>query len=204
MRISNLTVSCHSCNQAKYNLDIKDFLSGKPDLIKRILSQAKAPLKDAAAVNSTRWKLYNELKRTGLKVHTGSGGMTKYNRCRLDLPKTHWIDAACVGKTESLRLETNQPLLIKSTGHGSRQMCGTNKYGFPTRHRSRQQIHKGFKTGDLVRAVVTKGQKIGIYKGRVLCRASGSFDISTKAGRVSGISHKYCTPTQKKDGYQYV
>ncbi|MGB3190632.1 RNA-guided endonuclease IscB [Lyngbya sp. PCC 8106] len=202
-RISNLTLSCHSCNQAKSNLDIKDFLSGKPDLIKRIISQAKAPLKDAAAVNSTRWKLYNDLKTTGLEVCTSSGGMTKYNRCRLGLPKAHWIDAACVGKTESLKLETNQPLLIKSTGHGNRQMCGTNKYGFPTRHRSRQQVHQGFKTGDIVKAVVTKGKKIGTYKGRVLVRASGSFDISTAKVRVSGISHKYCVPIYKKDGYQY-
>ncbi len=108
-----------------------------------------------------------------------------------------------MGKTESLNLETNQPLSIKSTGHGSRQMCGTNKYGFPIRHRSKQQVHKGFKTGDIVKAVVTKGKKIGIYKGRVLCRASRSFDISTAKGRVSGINHKYCQSIHKKDGYNY-
>ncbi len=202
-RVSNLTLACHACNQAKSNQDIQDFLSGNPDLVKRILNQAKAPLKDAAAVNSTRWKLYNELKTTGLQIHTGSEGLTKYNRCRLNLLKAHWIDAACVGKTESLNLETNQPLSIKSTGHGSRQMCGTNKYGFPIRHRSKQQVHKGFKTGDIVKAVVTKGQKIGIYKGRVICRASGSFDISTAKGRVSGINHKYCQSIHKKDGYNY-
>ncbi len=78
-RVSNLTLACHACNQAKSNQDIQDFLSGNPDLVKRILNQAKAPLKDAAAVNSTRWKLYNELKTTGLQIHTGSGGLTKYN-----------------------------------------------------------------------------------------------------------------------------
>ncbi|MEA5497859.1 RNA-guided endonuclease IscB [Limnoraphis robusta] len=202
-RVSNLTIACHSCNQTKSNQEIEQFLSDQPSVLKRVLSQAKAPLKDAAAINSTRWKLYNEFKATGLQVHTGSGGMTKYNRCRLELPKADWIDAACVGKMESLSLETNQPLLIKSTGHGSRQMCGTNKYGFPIRHRSRQQVHKGFKTGDIVKAVVTKGKKMGIYKGRVLCRASGSFDISTAQARVSGINHKYCVPLHQKDGYLY-
>ena len=202
-RVSNLTLACHTCNQAKSNQDIQDFLSGNPNLVKRILNQAKAPLKDAAAVNSTRGHLHNKLKTTGLQIQTGSGGLTKYNRCRLNLPKTHWIDAACVGKTESLNLKTNQPLLIQSTGHGSRQMCGTNKYGFPIRHRSKQQVHQGFKTGDIVKAVVDKGQKIGIYKGRVLCRASGSFDISTAKGRVSGINHKYCQSIHKKDGYNY-
>ncbi len=202
-RISNLTIACHDCNQKKGNQDIQDFLSGKPDLLHRILKQAKSPLKDATAVNSTRWALFNRLKEMGLPISTGSGGLTKFNRVRLNLPKTHWTDAACVGKVNSLTLLTNQPILIKATGHGTRQMCGTNKYGFPTRHRSRIQIHKGFQTGDLVVATVTSGKKIGSYFGRVLCRASGSFDIVTKNGRVSGISYKYCQSIHKKDGYAY-
>ncbi|MGL5075116.1 MAG: RNA-guided endonuclease IscB [Waterburya sp.] len=202
-QVSNLTLACHGCNQAKGNQDIKDFLTGKPDVLKRVLAQAKSPLKDAAAVNATRWALFNTLKETGLPVTTGSGGLTKFNRTRLGLPKTHWLDAACVGDTPTLEVLTLQPLLIKATGHGSRQMCGTDKFGFPTRHKSRVQIHKGFQTGDIVKAVVTSGKKIGTYVGRVLCRASGSFDIATSQGRVAGISHKYCTPTHKKDGYAY-
>jgi hypothetical protein len=47
------------------------------------LKQAKTPLKDAAAVNSTRWKLFNSLKELGLPVETGSGGLTKFNRKRV-------------------------------------------------------------------------------------------------------------------------
>jgi hypothetical protein len=83
-------------------------------------------------------------------------------------------------------------------------MCGTNKYGFPTRHRTRQQVHFGFRTGDIVKGIVKNGKKVGTYVGRVLCRKSGSFDISTKSDRVAGISHKYCQPIHKKDGYSYV
>lgn len=202
-RISNLAIACHNCNQEKGNRDIRDFLSGKPDLLNRILKQAKSPLKDATAVNSTRWVLFNKLKEMGLPISTGSGGLTKFNRTRLNLPKTHWIDASCVGQIESLTLVTNQPILIKATGRGTRQMCGTDKYGFPTRHRSRIQIHKGFQTGDIIKATVTAGKKVGFYLGRVLCRASGSFDISTQNGRVTGISHKYCQSIHKKDGYSY-
>jgi 5-methylcytosine-specific restriction endonuclease McrA len=101
-RVSNLTLACHSCNQAKGNQEVKDFLSGKPDLLKRVLGQLKAPLKDAAAVNATRWALFNQLKATGLPVSTGSGGKTKFNRTRLNLPKTHYFDAACVGETPEL------------------------------------------------------------------------------------------------------
>ena len=202
-KVSNLTLACHCCNQAKGSRDVKEFLSGKPEALKRVLAQIKAPLKDAAAVNATRWKLFETLKATGLTVTTGSGGQTKFNRVRLGLPKTHGLDAACVGKVESLEILTSKPLRIAAKGHGTRQMCGTDKYGFPIRHKSRVQIHKGFQTGDRVKAVVTAGKKIGLYTGRVLCRASGSFDIATSQGRVAGISHKYCTPTHKKDGYAY-
>lgn len=202
-RISNLCLACEKCNLKKGTQSIEEFFIKKPDVFKRILSQAKRPLKDAAAVNSTRWSLFNRLKETGLSVSTGSGGLTKFNRTRLNLPKTHWLDAACVGKLETLKVLTNKPLLIQATGRGTRQMCGTDKYGFPTRHRSRIQIHKGFQTGDIVKAVVTKGKKIGFYLGRVLCRASGSFDIVTQNGRVAGISHKYCQSIHKKDGYSY-
>jgi len=61
----------------------------------------------------------------------------------------------------------------------------------------------GFTTGDIVKAVVTKGKKVGEYVGRVLCRATGSFDIATKAGRISGINHNHCSAIHKKDGYGY-
>jgi 5-methylcytosine-specific restriction endonuclease McrA len=202
-RISNLCLACDACNKKKGTQDIEQFLSKKPEILKRILSQAKRPLKDAAAVNSTRWALFNRLRMTGLPVSTGSGGQTKFNRTRLQLPKCHWLDAACVGKVEELKVLTSQPLLIKATGHGSRQMCGTDKFGFPIRHKSRKQIHFCFQTGDIISATVTAGKKVGSYVGRVLCRASGSFDIATTKGRVAGISHKYCKPIHKKDGYSY-
>ena len=174
-RVSNLTLACHDCNQKKGNQDIRAFLAAKPDLLNRILKQAKLPLKDAAAVNSTRWALFNALKETGLPVTTGTGGQTKFNRHRLGLPKSHWLDAACVGSVDTLKVLTSKPLLIAAKGHGTRQMCGTNQYGFPIRHKSRVQIHKGFQTGDIVSATVTAGKKVGSYTGRLLCRDRRQF-----------------------------
>jgi 5-methylcytosine-specific restriction endonuclease McrA len=202
-RVSNLCLACDTCNKQKGTQDIKEFLAKKPDVLKRIQAQRKRPLKDATVVNSTRWTLLNRLKETGLPVATESGGQTKFNRTRLQLLKSHWLDAACVGKVEELKVLTTQPLLIKAAGHGTRQMCGTDKFGFPIRHKSRKQIHFCFQTGDIVSATVTAGKKIGSYTGRVLCRASGSFDIATTTGRVAGISHKYCRAIHKKDGYSY-
>ncbi len=204
-RVSNLCLACVPCNQKKGNQDIKDFLSGKPDLLKHILSQAKRPLADTAAVNATRWNLYENLKKTGLPVEVGTGGRTKYNRTIRSLEKTHYWDAACVGASTPEQLITSgvKPLLIAAKGHGTRQQCRTDKFGFPSRYCSRTKFHKGFQTGDIVKAVVTSGKKIGTYVGRVATRATGSFNISTIDGLVQGISHKYCLPLHKKDGYSY-
>ena len=201
-RISNLCLACEKCNLKKGTQDIKDFLSKKPDLLKQIMAQVKRPLKDATAVNSTRWALLNQLKLTGLPVATGSGGQTKYNRTRLELPKTHYFDAAGVGKVNKLVVLATQPLLIKANGHGTRQMCRTDRFGFPSRHVPRNKFVKGFQTGDIVKAIVTSGKKIGEYVGRVAVRTSGSFNISAKE-LVQGISHKYCEILHRKDGYSY-
>ncbi len=202
-RISNLCLACEKCNLKKGTQDIEKFLAKKPDVLKRILSQAKRQLQDATAVNSTRWTLFNRLKETGLPVSTSSGGLTKFNRTRLNLSKTHWLDAACVGQVNCLQVLTNQPLLIKAIGHGTRQMCRTDKFGFPSRYVPRLKFVKGFQTGDIVKAVVTSGKKIGTYIGRVAVRTTGSFNISAASGLIQGIGNKYCSLIHRKDGYLY-
>ncbi|WP_242728704.1 HNH endonuclease [Microcoleus vaginatus] len=132
-RISNLCLACEPCNTKKGTQDIKIFLAKKPDVLKKILAQAKRPLKDATAVNSTRWALFERLKETGKMIITGSGWLTKFNRIRLELQKTHFFDAACVGDTSNISVLANQPLNTKATAHGSTQMCRTDKFGFPSR-----------------------------------------------------------------------
>ena len=202
--ITNLTLSCEKCNTKKGTKDIKDFLKKDPSKLEKILKQAKRPLADAAAVNTTRTALLEVLQATGLPVETGSGGLTKFNRSQQQLEKNHWIDAACVGKsTPILNIKGVKPLLITANGHGSRQSCRTDKYGFPSRHVPREKIHFGFQTGDIAKAVVTAGKKIGTYVGKVAIRSTGSFNISTKNGLIQGISHKFCKRIHAKDGYSY-
>ena len=212
-RVTNLTIACPKCNQCKSNQTAEEF--GHPE----VQAQAKKPLKvavlsrcsaretfrDAAAVNATRWEIYRRLQATGLPIELGTGGRTKFNRVRHGLPKAHWLDAACVGAStpEMLNVEGVRPLTIIATGHGNRQMCGTNKYGFPIRHRTGQKQFFGFETGDIVTAVVPKGKRAGTHVGRVMVRATGSFDIRTKSGRVQGINQKYCQIIQRSDGYNY-
>ena len=72
-RVSNLTLACEPCNKNKGTMLVQDFLREKPDVLKRMLAQAKAPLKDAAAVNSTRWALYERLHALGLPLEVGTG-----------------------------------------------------------------------------------------------------------------------------------
>jgi 5-methylcytosine-specific restriction endonuclease McrA len=205
-RISNLCLACDSCNKAKGKQDIRVFLAEKPDLLARMLAQAKAPLKDAAAVNTTRWVLYRRLSALDLPLECGSGGLTKFNRTIRKLPKEHWIDAACVGKSTPLQVKLAGvvPLLITATGHGSRQMCNVNEIGFPCSSPKGAKKVRGYQTGDIVRAVVTSGTKQGVYVGRVLVRANGSFDIRTNQGRVQGIGHRFCAPVHRCDGYSYM
>ncbi len=82
-------------------------------------------------------------------------------------------------------------------------MCRVDKFGFPRTKAKSLKAVKGFQTGDIVKAVVTKGKKIGTYVGRVAVRKTGSFNIKTSVGTVQGIAWKYCKLVQKMDGYLY-
>ncbi|HAO02350.1 MAG TPA: HNH endonuclease, partial [Halomonas sp.] len=48
--------------------------------LERVQRQLKQPMRDASAVNATRWALFSALKTTDLPVAVSSGGRTKYNR----------------------------------------------------------------------------------------------------------------------------
>ncbi len=204
-RVSNLTLACTPCNQSKSNQDVRAFLQHDPARLGRILTHLKAPLRDTAAVNATRWAIYERLKTVGLPVECGSGGLTKYNRVTCGLPKTHWLDAACVGKSTPERLSVKNivPWYITATGHGSRQMCRMDRYGFPRTGPKRHKRVQGFQTGDLVRAVVTSGTRQGTYVGKVAVRTRGIFNITTAQGVVTDIHHRFCALTARSDGYTY-
>lgn len=178
-RVSNLCLACQECNLHKGNKPVEDFLKDKLDLLKKIQSQAKAPLKDAAAVNSTRWKLFNSLKELGLKVTTGTGGQTKFNRCRLNLPKFHYVDAACVSNVMKLHFLTTKPLLIKCRGQSGRQKAALNKFGYPIRYNPLKPI-KGWLTGDIV--------KFNGKVGRLTPRSKGAFCLTTTDKKTVSIA----------------
>ena len=133
----------------------------------------------------------------------GSGGRTKWNRTRLGVPKTHALDAACVGAVEVLTGWAAPSLTIKSTGRGAYQRTRLDAYGFPRGYLTRQKRIRGFQTGDMVRATVPGGKNAGTHIGRVAVRVTGSFNIQTPTGVVQGINAKRCTVLSRADGYSY-
>ena len=202
-RVSNLALACRPCNQAKGNRTIAEFLAHDRKRLECIQAQAKAPLADAAAVNTTRRALFDSLKATGLPVEVASGGRTKWNRSRLGVPKTHALDAACVGQVDRVESWEQPTLAIKATGRGSYCRTRLTRHGFPRGYLTRCRRVTGFQTGDLVRATVPSGKKAGAHVGRAAVRATGSFNIQTAQGVVQGVNARYCSLLQRADGYGY-
>jgi hypothetical protein len=201
-----LVIACHRCNQGKGDQPIEAFLADKQEVLASVQAQQKAPLKDAASVNATRWTVYERLKATGLPLETGSGGLTKWNRQKRNLPRGHWLDAACCGRStpERLFVQAVRPWIIEAKGRQSRHMVNVDKRGFPVGKAKGASRVQGFRTGDLVKAVVSSHLKERVvHVGRVLVRSRGVFNIQTRHGRVKDIPARYCHRVHGNDGYAY-
>src|SRR5260370_9212240 len=88
-RISHLCLACHACNQQKGDMTAAEF--GHP----QVEAQAKRPLKDAAAVNATRFKGVEALRVLCLPIGTWTGGRTSGNRARFAVAGTHPLHPSC-------------------------------------------------------------------------------------------------------------
>ena len=193
-RVSNLVLSCHDCNTAKDDRTAAEF--GHP----HVEGQAKLPLRDAAAVNATRFAVVEALRLVGLPIGTWSGGRTRWNRDRFGIEKAHCLDALCVGDMAGVHVPVSCTLSITAQGRGSYQRTNVDESGFPRGYLTREKRLRGFSTGDLVRARVPEHLKTGgVHVGRVAVRASGSFRV----GKMDGISVRYCQVVQRADGYRY-
>ena len=217
--IKNLNIACKKCNQDKGSLNLDKWLEklkkSKSKLsvervkcIEKVLDDKVLIKKNYGAwVNSYKNRLIKDSKvLSNIKeIELASGGRTKFNRINLDLPKTHYYDSLCVGDVaEGFKFKTPKVLKIKACGRGSRFRGRTNSCGIITKNLPRQKEFFGFQTGDLVKANVTKGKKVGVYLGRVAVRSSGYFNITTKDKVVQGIKYSDCSKIQRNDGYSYV
>ena len=216
-RFSNLTLACEYCNQAKGNQFIEKFLVGKPEMLGKIKAHIKKSLTDAAAVNSTRNKIFEVAKKTGLLVQAGSGALAKLVRTKSHLPKAHWIDAAANSIDERpIKLLTHQPLIVTCKGHGNRQAKRCNSSGFPAITVKKDESGKKIvtivkpkqkythaKTGDIVNATLEKDRKHikkGLYRSRVKTPTKTGVEVKINGYRVST---KLFTFVHRCDGYDY-
>lgn len=229
--VKNATLACRTCNQEKGNLPLSQWkekedaiLNNKKASSKRKqLAQARLKginaveqhkpqgigMRYCAWVNSTRRYVEKHLYELfhSENVECASGGRTKYNRTKLQLPKDHHYDALCVGQVpeEGYKDQTNGFVLhIKAIGRGSRFRGKINKCGIITNKLKRYPKKRfGFQNGDIVAADVPKGKYAGHHVGRVMTRARGSFDIRRTDGALVGVNYKYCRLLQHDSGYQY-
>lgn len=204
-RLSNLVLACAPCNSAKGGRPVEEFLVGRPELAARLLARAKAPLRDAAVMNSTRYALCARLGDLGVPVSGWSGGRTSANRARFGLRKSHVLDALCVGESppgDRIVRRAAAVLVVGCTGRGSYRRTTPDRFGFPRLTRPRRKQVHGYATGDLARATVPRGKHRGRYVGRVSVRSKGTFALTHASGRID-VHHGNLVLIQRGDGYRY-
>ena len=216
-RFNNLTLACQCCNQNKGNRPVEEFLADKSDVLKKIETHCKKSLADAAAVNATRHKIFEVAKNTGLAVKAGSGALAKLVRGKSNLPKAHWIDAACNSLNQKpVTLLSLQPLIVTCKGHGNRQAVRCNASGFPAIVVKKnkegkkvvtvvrpKQVYVHAKAGDIVNVTLDKDRKhikAGNYISRVKTPTAKGIEVKIDGHRVSSNRFSF---VHRHDGYDY-
>lgn len=202
--IGNRVLACHPCNQRKSNLPPEVFLSHDLDRYNRIKRVLKTSLKDAAAVNSTRNAIVSKLEATLLPVYKSTGGRTKYNRLEFGIPKTHALDAVCVGDVMGVKNWKRKTLVVSCDGRGRYSRTTLDKNGFPKLYLLRKKYAFGFATGDyvLVNKPKYRNNPACTFTGRVTVRQNGGFSVDVN-GVAKGASYRACVLLQRSDGYRY-
>ena len=177
-RISNLTIACNKCNQKKGNKTAEEF--GYP----KIQKKADKSLKEVAFMNNVRLKLVNQLKEQGDTVSHTYGYITKYNRSKLGLVKSHFNDAFMIAG--GINQKRCKPFIVKQTRRNNRSIQ-TNRKGF--KRSIRKQRYK-FQPNDMVRFNKEIYKVKGVFNYGTWVRLSDDSNIiNTNIKNVSLISY---------------
>ncbi|WP_376795220.1 HNH endonuclease [Thermogemmatispora sp.] len=198
-RVSNLTVACRACDQARGNRTAKE--DGHPEG----QAGAKVPPKEATAVNTTRRLIRNGLLTLGRAVRSWTGGRTKGNRERFGLPKTQALDALCVGDLAGV-FGWQAPLLeSRALGRGQRCRTNVDTHGFPRGSRMRSKTVRGCRTGCHTGGSGACGSSNGQAHRRPEwpCGRARLWILSSRTSGSDGISWRWCRLLQRADGYGY-
>lgn len=183
-RVSNLVVSCHDCNVRKGNKTVEEFLQDKPARLAAVRAIRRAPLAGATQMNIIVPELLRRLRAMGMPTAEYDAYTTSWTRRRLGVPKTHVNDALCVGAPDAVAMQFPLKTVVRSSGHGDRQMlrpadrhgnprgqgyrryCALNRqrqgYTSCPGHRSRRKQLRGISSGDLVRI---RHRRHGVIRG---------------------------------------
>ena len=131
-RISNLVVSCQDCNIGKGNSSIEDFSTDRPSRLAAVLAIRREPLSGASQMNIIVPELLSRLQAMGMPTSTHNAYTTSWTHGRLGVPKTHVNDALCVGTPDVLTHLPDRKTVMRSVGHGNRQMLRpADRHGNP-------------------------------------------------------------------------
>ncbi|VUT25018.1 MAG: CRISPR-associated endonuclease Cas9 [Candidatus Methanolliviera sp. GoM_oil] len=178
-RISNLTISCHECNQEKGNKTAEEF--GHPNIQKK----AKKPLKAAAFMNIVRQKLVEILD-----CESTYGYITKYNRIKAGLEKSHINDAFSLEDgSQHDQKRTGQIFIAKQVRRQNRSLFKANLLKGGRKKRNTVREVNGFRRFDkvLYKSKDGKNKKECFIYG---LRKSGYFDVRSINGEKIDASVK--------------
>ncbi|MCK7582403.1 MAG: RNA-guided endonuclease IscB [Chromatiales bacterium] len=203
-RVSNLTLACRPCNQRKGNRSIEDFLQRQPALLHQIQAQAQAPLQDAAAVNATRWALFERAQ---------DHGPARSRPARAGAPSS--IARAWTSPKPMPSMPPVSAPSIRCTTGTARSWPSAPPDAAPTAARARSTTAFRAAISCAKSASMASRPAIGCaprcprarrpacMSGAWPCGAPGSFNIQTPGGTVEGISYRHCRVLQRADGYGY-
>ena len=187
----NVVAACERCNKAKGNRPVEEYLKRRPKVLARVQKHLKRPMAAAAHLNAIIPRLLAELRGNNWEVAEHDAAQTAANRRLLEIPKSHFNDAAVLGPIRSIRNMPSQVLSIRAAGRGQRQRAVVDKYGTPRGrayrdycrltpqeqaqaptpgHKGREKRVQGISTNDLVEIQHKTGTHrgtAGIYRDRV-------------------------------------
>lgn len=162
-RVSNLTISCHECNIKKGNQTAEEF--GHP----KIQSTAKKSLRATAFMNIVRHRLVGILD-----CNQTYGYITKHNRIKLGLEKSHVNDAFVIAGGSN-QVRAGHTYKAKHVRRQNRSLFKANLLKGGRRKRNTVREVNGFKRFDAVNYNGTGCFIFGL-------RSSGYFNLRTIDG----------------------
>ena len=207
-RVANLTAACVPCNQRKDNQLPEEFLADRPEKLRQLLEQMpKRSHRDTTWMNTMMPFILENLAGLEIPVGQTNSALTGWNRKQMQLPKTHYHDAAILGNCKSLSGMPELVARISPSNGRSKQKANVDRKGTPTggpfrrycrlepRERSRtptpghagKRTHFGpelIATGDIV---AIQHKKLGRITGRAIIANHGkSVKIRREHGEPSG------------------